>query len=249
MLHSPAIIAHRGGRKWAPENTLAAFKKCLEIGVDGVELDVQRCKSGELMVIHDETLDRTTNGAGYVKDQTCAEIQKLDAGGWFSAEFKGEKVPTLREVLDLVHGRFIVNIEIKNAPIAYLGIEEEVIRVLENYPNPEKIIISCFDHAVLHAINTKTTKYKLGILMVGTPYELGHYAELLGAKAWHPNISELRPDAVNEAHRAGLEVNTWTLNEVKDWQRAADMGVNGIVTDDPLGLMEYLRLRSTASTF
>src|SRR5881394_1100240 len=101
------VIAHRGGRKWAPENTLAAFRKSVEAGCDAVELDIHRCATGELIVIHDDDLQRTTNGGGLVKDATFAELKRLSAGEWFSPEFKSEKLPTLQEVLDLVDGKLI----------------------------------------------------------------------------------------------------------------------------------------------
>jgi len=249
IIRSPIIIAHRGGRNWAPENTMAAFKKCIEVGCDGLEFDVQRCKTGELVVIHDEILDRTTSGTGLVGEKTYDEIRSLDAGKWFSITFSHETVPTLKEVLDLVDGKLILNVEIKNAPIFYPGIEDDLIAQLDQYRHPDKVVISSFDHDLLHRIHLKAPKYKLALLMVGIPYELGSYAEKVGAKAWNPNIAELREDSVKSAHKEGLDVNVWTLNEPKEWKRAADIGVDGIITDDPLGLMEYLKLRTTASAF
>src|SRR5271170_2281555 len=165
--HKPEVFAHRGGRKWAPENTLAAFKKSLDVNVDGVELDIHRCKSGELVVIHDENVARTTNGTGLVKDLTWTELRKLDAGSWFGAEFKGEHLPLLSDVLNLVDGKATVNIEIKNIPIAYPGIEDDLLKLLSTYKYPDKIVISSFDHAVLQRIHEKTTKYKLEMLIDG----------------------------------------------------------------------------------
>jgi glycerophosphoryl diester phosphodiesterase len=246
IIHTPAVIGHRGGRKWAPENTLAAFRKCLDAEIDGIELDVQRCKTGELIVIHDDTVKRTTNGSGSVDQMSYEEIEKLDAGNWFSPEFKGEKVPTLKSVLDLVDGRLLVNVEIKNAPVRYPGIEEDVIHTLDQYEFPDKIMISSFDHEVLRAIHDRTAKYKLALLTVGTPYDLNSYAKTVGAKAWNPSFSELREDSVKRAEGDGIEVNVWTVNSQNDWRRAADMGVTSIITDDPLGLIEYLKVRTTA---
>lgn len=249
IIHSPSIVAHRGGRKWAPENTLAAFKQCVDTGCDGIELDVQRSKTGQLFVIHDETLERTTNGAGFVFQKTFDEIRSLDAGKWFSPQYKDARVPTLKEVLDLVNGRLIVNVEIRNVPVASPGIEDDLIALLEQYKYPDKIVISSFDHEVLHRIHEKAPRYKLALLTVCIPYDLGNYAQQVGAKAWNINIAELREDSVKGAHKAGLEVAVWTVNDAKDWKRAADMGVDSIITDDPIGLMEYLRVRTTASAF
>jgi glycerophosphoryl diester phosphodiesterase len=249
IIRSPIIIAHRGGRNWAPENTMAAFKKCIEVGCDGIECDVQRCKTGELVVIHDEMLERTTSGTGPVSEKTYDEIRSLDAGKWYSIAFSRETVPTLKEVLDLADGKLILSLEIKNAPVSYPGIEDDLIAQLDKYQHPDKVVISSFDHDLLHRIHLKAPKYKLALLMVGIPYELGSYAEKVGARAWNPNIAELREDSVKSAHKDGLDVNVWTVNEPKEWKRAADIGVDGIITDDPLGLMEYLKLRTTASAF
>src|SRR5262245_43372391 len=124
----PYVVAHRGGRKWAPENTMAAFKKAIDAGVYGIELDIHRSKSGELMVIHDETVNRTTNGTGLIKDMTFAELQKLDAGSWFAPSFKDERVPLLSEVLALINGKCVLNVEIKNIPVAYPGIEDDLLK-------------------------------------------------------------------------------------------------------------------------
>src|SRR5262249_54154022 len=154
----PVVIAHRGGRKWAPENTLIAFKKSMAAGADGIELDIHRCKSGELVVIHDETIDRTTDGKGLVKDLTYDEIKKFSAGKWYGKEFESERIPLLSEVLDTVDGKMIVNIEIKNTPIEYPGIEDDLIKLLKGYKYPDKIMISSFDHELIRRIHEKDPK-------------------------------------------------------------------------------------------
>ena len=105
----PAIVAHRGGKRWAPENSMAAFAASVEAGVDGIELDIHKCKSGELVVIHDDTLERTTNGKGYVKDKTWAELKDLDCGSWYDKSFKNERLPLLKDVLKLVDGKLTIN--------------------------------------------------------------------------------------------------------------------------------------------
>ncbi len=123
----PKVFAHRGGRRWAPENTLIAFQKSLELGCDGIVLDVQRCASGELVVIHDDDLSRTTNGIGLIKDATLPELKRLSAGAWYDKEFSTERIPTLEEVLTLISGKLVINIEIKNAPVYYEGIEHDLL--------------------------------------------------------------------------------------------------------------------------
>ncbi|HEY9790453.1 MAG TPA: glycerophosphodiester phosphodiesterase [Candidatus Obscuribacterales bacterium] len=238
---SPLIIAHRGGRRWAPENTLAAFKRSVDAHVDGIELDIHRCKTGELIVIHDETLQRTTNGAGLVKDKTLAELKSLDAGSWYKPEFKDERLPLLSEVLDLVDGKCSVNVEIKDTPIAYPGIDDALIELLSHYKYPEKIIVSSFDHAILKSFHAKAPQYKVGFLDAAIPASIGEYAQIVGATAWNPDYEVLRTDAVTDAHAAGLKIFTWTVNKPEEWNKLNKMGVDGIITDDPVGAIEALR--------
>ena len=237
---TPKNFAHRGGRKWAPENTLSAFKKSVELGVDGIELDIHKCKSGELVVIHDDTVNRTTNGTGRVKDMTWTQLSELDAGSWYDKKFAGEKLPLLKEVLATVAGKLTINVEIKNCPTLYDGIADDLIALLETYPHPEKIVISSFDHQVIHSIATKTKKYKLAMLGDSIIFDLGNYAKNVGAQCWNPDFDCVRADSMKAAHDSHLEVNTWTVNKAEDWQHAKDLGVDTIITDDPEGLKQFL---------
>jgi glycerophosphoryl diester phosphodiesterase len=243
--HLPLIIAHRGGRRWAPENTLAAFKKSIDAHADGIELDIHRCKTGELIVIHDEDVKRTTNGTGWVGDKTLAELKQLDAGSWYKPEFKGEKLPTLEEVFNLVDGKLIVNVEIKNIPANYPGIDDALIEALSHYKYPDKIIVSSFDHQILKSFHKKAPQYQIGLLDAAIPADIGTYAKIVGATAWNPEFDMVRPDAVAAAHAAGLKVNVWTPNDSKDWQHLAGMHVDSIITDDPVGLQSALRSASS----
>lgn len=243
----PLVIAHRGGRVWAPENTLEAFRKSLALGVDGIELDVQRCASGEIVVIHDQDVSRTTNGVGLVQDITLSELKRLDAGSWFGPDFKGERIPTLNEVLDLIEGKVVLNIEVKNTPIEYPGIEEDLISLLEDYPNPHTLIVSSFDHSLIEKFNGVSREYDLAVLCDALLVGIGDYAHRLKAKYWHPCFDSVRDDAVNEAHRAGLKVNAWTVNAQRDWLHAIKMNIDGIVTDDPEGLKAFLNQMSLVS--
>ncbi|MBY0357192.1 MAG: glycerophosphodiester phosphodiesterase [Candidatus Obscuribacterales bacterium] len=240
-IHQPNIVAHRGGRKWAPENTMTAFRKSIAAGCYGIELDIHRCKSGELVVIHDETLERTTNGQGFVKDKTLTELKKLSAGAWYAKEFNEERLPTLAEVLTLIDGKLVLNIEIKNAPIAYAGLEDCLLKLLRSYKYPEKIIISSFDHEILQRIHQKAPSYKLAFLSECLFVDLPGYAKKVGATAWNPYFGELRTDSVELAHTVPLEVNVWTVNDPKQWRAMQDMKVESIITDDPVGLMEFYK--------
>lgn len=236
------VIAHRGG-KWAPENTMAAFKKCLDNYVYGLELDIQRCKSGELVVIHDVDLARTAGGSGLVKDKTYDELKKLSAGAWYSPEFKNEKIPLLSEVLQLIDGKLVINIEIKNTPVAYPGIEDDLIAVLKDYKYKDKIIVSSFDHGVLKSLHEKAPDLAIGFLMCGLPPQLDTYGKQVGANHWNPDFGTLRPDAMKKAKEAGYQVNVWTLNTESEWKDAADMHVDSIITDLPVELAKYLARR------
>lgn len=234
------VFAHRGGRMWAPENTMTAFANSLELGVDGIELDVQRCATGELVVIHDEDLSRTTNGVGLVLDTTFEELRRLDAGSWFDKEFRGEKVPLLSEVLELVDGRCTLNIEVKNAPVRYENIEEDLVSLLESYKHKETLIISSFDHYVLKRFQELAPDYQLAVLADAVMLDLPEYCRALKADYFHPCIDTCRQDVVEGCHAAGIKVNPWTVNGRSAWGRAMNIGVDGIVTDDPEDLMVYL---------
>lgn len=234
------VFAHRGGRAWAPENTMAAFKRALEARVDGIELDVQRAASGELVVFHDADLSRTTNGVGPLADASYDELLKLSAGGWFSDEFAGEKVPLLADVLALVDGACTLNIEVKNAPVAYNGIEEELLALLEDYPHKHQVIISSFDHHVLKRLSSLGSTCALALLMDGILLDLPGALEAVGASFYHPCLGSCREDVVELCHSVGVSVNGWTANNRSLWLSALKMGLDGIVSDEPEALLRYL---------
>lgn len=236
----PKLFAHRGGRRWAPENTMAAFRKSLEFGCDGIELDVQRCASGELVVIHDHDLSRTTNGFGLIEHATLPELKRLSAGLWYHKDFAGERIPTLEEVLDLIDGKLVINIEIKNAPVSYPGIEDDLLALLEGYKHKDKLIISSFDHHFMLRFHKMNTGLKLAVLADGLLIGLADYAKQLGATCWHPCYGSLTPAAIEAAHMAGLEVNSWTINDPRDWVESAKNKLDAIITDDPEGFKRLM---------
>lgn len=236
----PLVFAHRGARNVAPENTLEAFQIALDAGADGIELDVHRCATGELVVIHDEQVNRTTNGVGYVKDMSLAELERLDAGSWFDNEFAGARIPTLKQVLELVDGSAILNIEIKNTPIAYPGIEEDLVQILRDYSKDE-VIISSFDHKLMMRYSRLDPSANLALLAAALFTDLSQYAAQFDAKHWHPCFGDLRQDSVEEAHEAGLKVNAWTVNSPRNWELAIRMQIDGIMTDEPVLLIDYLK--------
>lgn len=219
---------------------MAAFRKSLEAGVYGIELDIHRCATGELVVIHDDDVQRTTNGVGLVKDVTYPELQRLSAGLWFDKRFRDERIPLLKDVLDLVAGKCVLNIEIKNTPIDYPGIDDDLIEMLAGYPQREKLIISSFDHQVVRRVHAKAPELPIALLADALFVDIKDYAGRVGATVWHPCFGSLRADAVAEAHAAGMKVNAWTVNEPREWSAALAMGLDGIITDDPVGLKTFL---------
>jgi glycerophosphoryl diester phosphodiesterase len=240
--YTALVYAHRGGREWAPENTMTAFRNSLAVGVHGIELDVQRCASGELVVFHDADLDRTTNGAGQIKDCTLDELKRLSAGLWFHPDFRNEKIPLLSEVLELVDGQAMLNIEIKNTPIDYPGIEDDVIALLSDYPHMDKVVISSFDNRLTKVMRAKQPEWNYAVLLDGIPDDIVAMASSIGATYWHPNYESLLGDVCDQARAAGIKVNVWTANEQRDWARMLKMQVDGIITDDPEGLIKFLEL-------
>lgn len=228
------IIAHRGFSSRAPENTLAAFKMALEFGVDGLELDVHLSKDSELIICHDEKVDRTTNGRGFIKDYSWQELQKFDAGSWFNPRFAGEKTPRLQELLALVKGtQVLVNIELKTNIFPYPGIEEKVVQMVKHFGLVEQCIISSFNHYSLVRMASIFPKLKTGALYETVLYEPWNYVQTFGAAALHPQHYSVYPELVVEAKRQGLMVNTWTLDEPLDIVKAMIAKVDGIISNRP----------------
>ena len=228
------ILGHRGFSAVAPENTLAAFGAAIQAGAEGFELDVHMTKDGELVIIHDETVDRTTDGTGWIKDLTFAEIKDLDAGTWFSVEFKGEQIPTLREVLELVREtNHTVNIELKNNLIAYPGLEEKVIREVESLGMEKRVILSSFNHVSIYNLHRLRPSMKLGILYeepISMPWA---YAKSLGASAIHPNHIIATEEVVIRAHEYGVAVRPYTVDVEIEARRLISLGVDAIITNVP----------------
>jgi glycerophosphoryl diester phosphodiesterase len=232
----PLILAHRGARRDAPENTMAAFRLAAEMGADGVELDVQLCKDGEVVVIHNFGVDETTDGSGPVKDFTLAELQELDAGGWHASEFAGERIPALAQVLDDLGPRLIINIELKTATLLSAGLEVEVVRLVEDCNLVHRVIISSFNPLALWRVRRLNRFISTGQLYApDQPRFLRNrwFQPLVQPNALHPRWDMLDGQGVAVAHRQGLKVNTWTCNDPTAMQRLVGWGVDAIITDRP----------------
>ncbi|MGG0391085.1 glycerophosphodiester phosphodiesterase family protein [Priestia megaterium] len=231
-------VAHRGASAYAPENTIAAFDKAVEMKADYIEIDVQRSKDGKLVVIHDTTVDRTTDGSGKVGNLTFKELRNLDAGSWKGEQFTGAQIPTFDEILDRYHGKIGILIELK-APELYPGIEENIAKKLKernlDKPQNEKIIVQSFNHNSMKKMNQLLPKVPIGVLTSSSAdateqalQEFSTYADY-----FNPSYGIVTPDLVNQVHSLGMKIGSWTVRSQEAADFLLDVGVDAIITDYP----------------
>ncbi len=219
-------IAHRGAKAYEPENTLQAFQKALDLNSDGIELDVHLSADGHIIVIHDETIDRTTNGTGLVNDFTLAELKS------FLIDEKYQ-IPTLNEVFDLVDKKCLINIELKG-----LGTPSKVVALIEDYIseknwNYNHFIISSFEWNMLEETSNLNPNIPIGVLTEEDLSKALAFAEKIKAKAIHPDFQLLNKENVSEVQKKGFLVLPWTVNSKEDIQKVKSYKVNGIISDNP----------------
>ena len=239
-------FAHRGASHDAPQNTLAAFRLAREMGADGVELDVQASKDGEAVVIHDFTVDATTDGQGAVKDKTLAELKELDAGSWFDTWFAGERIPTLEEVLVGVGHQLLLNIELKTKGLRNADLVAEVVRLIEDHNLVHRVIVSSFNPLALRRVKKLNHHIPTGLL-----YYFDLSAHLLrtllvlvaNPDALHPAKDLVSQEYMTWAKERGYRVNVWTVDEPAEMERLVALGVDGIITNRPDVLKEVLDIR------
>ncbi len=231
-------LAHRGANTLAPENTMAAFRKAVEVGATGLEFDVQLSKDGSVVVIHDEKLERTTSGSGLVKDYTLEELQRLDAGKWFGEEYAGEKIPTLDQVLDEFNSTELVyNIELKSGIVLYPGLEEKVIEAVKRRNLADQVVLSSFNHYSLVTCRELNKEMRTGMLYVAGLYEPWEYALKLGCYSVHPLFYHLQhPELVSSFREHNLAIYAWTVNEPAYMELMVAGGIDAIITDRPQDL-------------
>ncbi|NOZ27924.1 MAG: glycerophosphodiester phosphodiesterase [Chloroflexi bacterium] len=239
----PLVFAHRGAKAVAPENTIPAFLKAAEMGADGVELDVQFSSDGALVVIHNMTLDETTDGHGRVTSHTLEELKRLDAGSWFAPEFAGTRLCTLEEALDAIGDRLLVNIEMKSFSMGNDGMAEEVARIIQQRDLYDQVLVSSFNPFTLRRLKKVDPRIETGLLYApGLPVYLSRAWLRPWARpdALHPEYVMVDEAYMQWARRKGYPVNVWTVNEPDDMRRMIDLGVNIIITDYPDRLLELL---------
>ncbi len=235
-LPSPLILCHRGAKNYAPENTLAAFKIALELGADGFELDTQLSSDGHVVVFHDPTVDRITNGHGKLSKLSLAELRELDAGSSFSEKFHGEKIPTLDEVFETIGKRAIINVELKNFSTPFDNLAEKVCEVVRRHEMQKNILFSSFlpwnlkkAARILPEVprGLITIKGRWGVWGRSFGFNFGDYATL------HPYLGDVTAQQVQRVHKLKRRINVWTVNREDDMRRLFSWGVDGIMTDDP----------------
>jgi len=228
----PWIIAHRGAAGHAPENTLVAFERAVELGTGFIETDLHLTRDGQFISIHDGTLDRTTNGKGTVHEFTLAEIRKVDAGLWYDRSYMGQRIPTLEEVLEFGRKHDVVfYLEVKYE--AAWGMHHALVAALQKSQSAARTIVISFDPKTIAAIRSLDASLMIGILVEDTKIDAVKAALDAGARQLCPKSTLMTKKLVEQAHGAGLQVVTWTVNQVEEMQSVIATGVDGIMTDFP----------------
>lgn len=233
-ISKPLVIGHRGASGIAPENTLAAFKEALGQGVNMVELDVHLTKDDQIVVCHDQTIDRTTNGAGTIREMTLEEVQSFDAGSWFGEAFKGEKIPTLEEVINLFPEDVWINVEVKNFYGGRLG--EVLADLLKRTNRLETVVVSSFYHKDLVRFKENSPEVLIGILYNGRDiYDHVAYAQSLPVQVYslHPSFKEIPESDIKKALENDIKIFPYTINEPDDMTLLIEQRVTGLITDYP----------------
>ena len=222
------VTGHRGAGFLEPENTIRSINKALELGVDQIEIDVHLTKDDRVVVIHDTSVDRTTDGHGYVSDFSLDEIKDLDAG-------EGERIPILEEVIKLTKGRAILQIELKG-----LDVEEETVKIVEKYDALYGVVLTSFRHKAVKNVKKINPIIETGILFVCQPVDVVQLANSAHADAIHPNINYVDKEMINQARLHDLKVRVWNADDEKTLSKMISLGVDAIGTNRPDILLRML---------
>lgn len=228
------VWAHRGASGYAPENTLEAFKLAIDMKADGIELDVQLSKDNEIVVCHDETIDRTSDHKGNIKDYSLQQLKLFNFNNHMEG-YDNVTIPTLEEVLQLIKPtNLVINIELKNSVVDYPGLEEKVLELVDKYQMNDRIIYSSFNHDSILKVKQLNAKAYCGFLHSKPKDNIASLAKENGIKALHPKRTFLMKSAyMNEARKNGLLINSWTINKKWDMIMAYLIGVNAVITNYP----------------
>lgn len=235
-------MAHRGWSGKAPENTMTAIRLALaEPAIQGIEVDVQLSRDGVPILMHDFTLERTTNGTGLVKDHTLEELRKVDAGSWMNERFAGERIPTLEEALLAVKGRCTLNIELKATLEMYPGLAEKVLELLEKHEMKDQVYMTSFDHELIRHVRTLDASVQTGLIVLGRPVLVMEQLQAAGANVLSMEYRYLTQELACSVIEQGYKVIAWTIDDadairtVMSWH--PDLQV---CTNHPDRMLEYM---------
>jgi glycerophosphoryl diester phosphodiesterase len=235
--HKVMVIAHRGASGYAPENTLAAMKKAIEMNAEMSELDVQETADGEMIILHDASLKRTTGVDKNIWETKYEELKGLDAGGWFSDEYKGEPIPTFQEIVDLVKGKMKINIELKTNKHEKM-LAERTLKIVEANGFLDQVVFTSFKFAEIDKIRELNKEAKVGYLFGRVPTDVNVFTadvDLLSV-----NLKSVDAEFMKKAKANGKEVAVWTVNKPEDMKRMISLGVDAIITNYPDVLRKIL---------
>jgi glycerophosphoryl diester phosphodiesterase len=234
------VVGHRGALGYAPENTMASFEKGVECGADLLELDVHLTADGELAVIHDDDVSRTTDGRGAVRTMTLAELWRLDAGGWFNERYRGERMPSLADVLAWARSRVELLVEIKGGPLPAPGIEEKVVAAVRAHRMLDHVMVISFHHESVKRVKELEPSLATGILYSARLVDTVGAARAARADSVRPGWAYWTAELVEEVHAAGLVAHAWNANDEARMEYLVKLGVDSVGTDYPDRLRHYL---------
>jgi glycerophosphoryl diester phosphodiesterase len=242
-LPRPIIFAHRGASSHAPENTMAAFQRALADGAPAIEVDAKLTKDGRIVVFHDATLSRTTNGEGRLSEKTADELRALDAGSHFSEQYHGEKIPFLEEVFEAFGRKLLINVELKNYWTPLDGLVDRVCELVRKHAVQANMLFSSFYPSNLRRAALLMPEVPRGLLAMrgwrgawarSFAFAFGDYTAL------HPHVTDATAQQVRRAHKLGRRLHAWGVNDPTDCRRLRDWGADGIITDDPKAALTAL---------
>lgn len=240
---SPLVFAHRGDSAHAPENTISAFRMATDKGAPAIEFDVKLSSDGQVIIIHDPTVDRTTNGHGKVGSFSLAALRDLDAGAWFHEQFRGERIPTLEELFATLGKRIFMNVELTNYATPNDGLVPHVVEMVKKFGLQDSVMFSSFFPKNLLTAARLLPEVPCGLLswtgILGWPARTFGYRRK-EYQAFHPNSEDATLGLVNRVHAAGKRVHVWTVNDGTEIKRLVGLGVDGIFTDDPVQALKVL---------
>lgn len=243
MKKKPLVIAHRGSSAHAPENTMPAFERACREGADGIEFDLWKCFSGELVITHDQETSRVTGQAGDVEKLSLTQLGQRDFGAHKGPQFQGEKIPLLADVLDLAKDMELINIEVKGKSFRSNGIEKDLLSFFQDHPLRNQIIVSSFNPLVLYRLGRQKPPFRLGLIFyegASLPLRRAWARFFLNLVSLHPSFPLLTPALRASTIKKNQKLIAWTINNIQQLEACIHHGVDGMITDDPAWMIQSL---------